>query len=178
MERLISDLLTLSGVNKNQLLLKKLDLNAIIADELNYLQESEPTRAIYFDIQDGMSCWGDEGLIRLLWQNLLSNAWKYTAKVEKPHIIIQQNLEKDRVIYSIRDNGAGFEMEKSDLLFKPFKRLHASSEFPGNGVGLATAEKIIKRHKGAIWASSQAQQGATFYFYLGASKPIGNSKPI
>lgn len=169
LDRIISDLLTLSGVNKNPLLIKKLDINSIITEELRFLQESDPSRVVYVEMQEAMNCWGDEALIRLLWQNLLANAWKYTAKVEQPQIYIQQETIKDKTVFSIRDNGAGFEAEKSDLLFKPFKRLHASSEFPGNGVGLATVQKIVKRHKGAIWASSQTLEGASFYFYLGCS---------
>jgi light-regulated signal transduction histidine kinase (bacteriophytochrome) len=118
--------------------------------------------------------WGDEGLLTILYQNLLSNAWKYTARNKDPAKIEvgMQKGEHGESVFFVSDNGVGFDMRYADKLFRPFQRLHSEEEFEGNGVGLATILRIVNRHGGTIWAESEVGKGATFYFTLGESLPI------
>ncbi|HSG93697.1 MAG TPA: ATP-binding protein, partial [Methylotenera sp.] len=113
-----------------------------------------------------------EGLARIALQNLLNNAWKYTSKVAQPHVEIGLLTGMDNSEFYIRDNGVGFDMKYAKNLFLPFQRLHSEHEFEGDGVGLATTWRVIMRHGGSIRAESSPDQGATFYFSFGKSRPI------
>ena len=108
---------------------------------------------------------GDERLVKVAMENLLQNAWKFTARTSTPRIEVGQMKDGDRAFF-VRDNGAGFDMTYANRLFGVFQRLHTSSEFPGTGVGLATTQRIINRHGGHIWAEGKVDGGATFYFTL------------
>ena len=127
---------------------------------------TEPERQVRFTIEPGLKDNVDPRLIRALLENLLGNAWKYTRKTPEAQIsFVALDINGERV-YCIRDNGAGFDMEKSDQLFEPFQRLHASGEFSGTGVGLATVKRIVERHGGRVWGEGAVGRGASFFFTL------------
>jgi light-regulated signal transduction histidine kinase (bacteriophytochrome) len=110
----------------------------------------------------------DQRLMHIAMINLLENAWKFTGKSEHPHIAFGTDVQNGETVIFVRDNGVGFDMAYAGKLFGTFQRLHRTDEFPGTGVGLATVQRIIKRHGGRIWAESTPDKGATFYFTLGA----------
>jgi light-regulated signal transduction histidine kinase (bacteriophytochrome) len=131
------------------------------------LRATQPDRQVEIVIQPDLKTRGDPRLLRIALENLLGNAWKFTSKVPLARIELgTTGTEDDRTIYFVRDNGAGFDMTYSDKLFGPFQRLHAATEFPGTGIGLATVQRIIHRHGGRVWADSTVGKGATFYFTL------------
>lgn len=164
MAQLIDDLLALSRVTKAPLLRKPFDL-ARMAKEL--IEELGPDTTTYdFIVPASLQVEADQGLIRAVLTNLLSNAWKYSSKRARRIIEIGSTSQDGETIYFVRDNGAGFDSQQARQLFEPFKRFHTEREFPGNGVGLATVYRIIARHDGRIWAESKPDQGATFYFTL------------
>lgn len=169
MGELIDDLLTLSRVTRKIMQRETVNLSALVHKEAEALQQEEPERAVEWHIQADLNAYGDATLLRSLLQNLIGNAWKFTRR-RRPARIEFGSLEQagQRVFY-VRDNGAGFNMDYADDLFVPFKRLHAVAEFPGTGVGLATTQRIVKRHGGRIWAEAAVDAGATFYFTLGAA---------
>jgi light-regulated signal transduction histidine kinase (bacteriophytochrome) len=113
-----------------------------------------------------MTCSGDPRLIRILLDNLLGNAWKFTGKTPHARIEIGSSAAGGATTYFVRDNGAGFDMSYADKLFGPFQRLHSLNEFPGTGIGLATAQRILQRHGGRIWGEGKPGEGAVFYFTL------------
>jgi PAS domain S-box-containing protein len=169
MDQIIHDLLDLSKVNLVQLNYQQIDLAEIAQAVFAELRELDPKHNVVFKHPEKMPANGDYGLMKIALHNLLSNAWKYTQQTASPLIEFDttNNGERDsqRVFY-IKDNGIGFDAKYSDKLFVAFSRLHPESEFEGTGVGLATVQRIIQRHKGRIWAESQPGQGATFYFSL------------
>ena len=110
---------------------------------------------------------GDSNLLKVLMENLLSNAWKFTRKTENAFIEVGKTQEDGQAIYFVRDNGAGFNMKYVNKLFGVFQRLHQMEEFPGTGIGLATVQRVILRHGGRIWAEGAVNEGATFYFTVG-----------
>jgi light-regulated signal transduction histidine kinase (bacteriophytochrome) len=131
------------------------------------LQTTEIGRQVKFSIEPGLVVNGDRSLLRILVENLLGNAWKFTSR--KPRAEIQlgaRNSSQSDKVFFVRDNGSGFDMESSSRLFGVFQRLHTDSEFPGTGVGLATVQRIVHRHGGKIWAEAAVGEGATFYFVL------------
>jgi PAS domain S-box-containing protein len=164
---LIDDLLMLSRVTRDQIQWENIDLSAMAHDTVEKLQQENPQRKISIDIQSGLTTVGDRRLLQIAMDNLLSNAWKYTQKTEHPKFSFGMQRKNGKPVYFIKDNGAGFDMTYSNKLFGAFQRLHSSSEFEGTGVGLATVQRIIRRHGGSIWADAQVDQGATFYFTLG-----------
>jgi signal transduction histidine kinase len=172
LDNLIDDLLELSRVTRTEMLRKRVDISRLVYEEIQILKEMSPDRNVDIRIAEKLESWGDEGLIKILFQNLLSNAWKYTAQNENPIIEIGRVESKDNNNFFIKDNGIGFDMKYSDQLFQPFQRLHTDQEFEGNGVGLATIMRIIIRHGGEIWPESEVGKGTTFYFTLGKSIPI------
>jgi light-regulated signal transduction histidine kinase (bacteriophytochrome) len=133
---------------------------------VNGLQQGSPERSVDVSIWDGMKAWGDGRLILVALENLLGNAWKFTAKSANPKIEVGTIQEDGKSIYFVRDNGAGFDMAYVDKLFGVFQRLHGQHEFPGTGVGLATVQRIILRHGGRIWANAAPGKGAVFFFTL------------
>ena len=165
MGALIDHLLELSRVGRAQIKLGQVNLSEIARAILGSLQETEPSRCVGLSIQDGITVSGDPSLLRQLLENLLGNAWKYTSKKPSAHIEFGRTQAAGEMTYFIKDDGAGFDMEYKDNLFEAFQRLH-SSEFEGDGIGLTTAQRIINRHGGNIWADGMVDKGATFYFTL------------
>jgi signal transduction histidine kinase len=163
MGELIDALLELSRVSRAELTRKPVSLTKIANDVVTQLTASEPSRTVQFIIQDGLRAHGDPQLLRVLLENLLGNAWKFVAKRTAGKIELGQS--EDGSFY-VRDNGAGFDMAYAAKLFMPFQRLHAVSDYPGTGIGLATVQRIVRRHGGKIWAEGAINQGATFHFTL------------
>ena len=168
--QLIDDLLNLSRVTSGAMLREPVDLSAIARSICDELQGSAPERKVEFVIADGGTVEGDPRLLQVVIDNLLRNSWKYTS--HQPAARIEFGIQnKDGIpVYFVRDNGVGFDPRASNRLFQPFQRLHSSEEFPGNGVGLATVQRIVRRHGGDVWAESEVGKGATFYFSLGRRK--------
>jgi light-regulated signal transduction histidine kinase (bacteriophytochrome) len=167
MGRSIDDLLTLSRVTRSDIRLESVDLSPLVSRICAELQQSQPERQVEFIIPSNAIARGDVHLLHLMLENLLNNAWKFTSK--RPQASIEFGLvhqDSGIPIYFVRDNGAGFDMAYSDKLFGPFQRLHGMHEFPGNGIGLATVQRIVHRHGGRVWAQAAIEQGATFYFTL------------
>jgi signal transduction histidine kinase len=167
MGRLIDDLLRLSRVTRSPLTFQEVDLSALARGIADELQRQEPERRAYFHIEDAVKVRGDPGLLEIVLENLLGNAWKFTSKHPVAAIEFGVSHNGASPIYFVRDDGAGFDMEYADKLFGPFQRLHSSQSFDGTGVGLATVQRIISRHGGRLWAEGAVEEGATFYFTLG-----------
>ncbi len=165
MEQLISDLLALSQVSRREMVRLPVDLSAIVRELCGTLQKQQPDRNVEVQVNITMLVEGDPGLLRIAMQNLIDNAWKYTARADTPRIEFGSLTEEPGCFY-LRDNGAGFDMRYADKLFGVFQRLHRAEEFEGTGIGLATVKRIIRRHGGTIRAESAPGEGATFYFTL------------
>ena len=170
MGQLIDALLGLSRVSRTELIRRQANLSEIAHEIIRQLQAGAPARAVDFVIQPGLVVNGDQGLLRSLLENLLGNAWKFSSKVDRPRIEVGQVQVDGSWDYFVRDNGAGFDMAYADKLFTPFQRLHSAREFVGNGIGLATVQRIIRRHGGRIRAQGAPNEGATFYFTLDATR--------
>jgi GAF domain-containing protein len=170
MGQLIDDLLSLSRVTRSDLKQELVDLSAIALAITSDLRQSAPDRDVQFVIQEGLRVSGDSHLLRVVLVNLLENAWKFTSR--KPQARIEFGVVNDtgKKIYFIKDDGAGFDMAYSHKLFGAFQRLHSMADFPGNGIGLATIQRVIHRHGGRVWAEGAVGQGATFYFTLGVGE--------
>jgi two-component system sensor histidine kinase/response regulator len=177
MELLIEDLLRLSHITKAEMRGELIDLSGTAEKIAESLHRTEPDRFVEFAITPKLSAYGDPALLQVALENLLGNAWKYTANHKRARIELGQTananlddpdprLAGDVPVYYVRDDGAGFDMAFAGKLFAPFQRLHNSDEFPGTGIGLATVQRIINRHGGRIWARGEQEKGATFYFYL------------
>jgi PAS domain S-box-containing protein len=163
---LIDDLLNLSRVTRSEMRLEKTDLGAIARSVAAELQRTQPERRAEFRIEEGLEAFVDSHLIRIALENLLNNAWKFTSKGEFACIEFGGTQCDGRLTYYVRDDGVGFDPAYATRLFGAFQRLHAMTEFPGTGVGLATVQRIVHRHGGRIWAQSAVGRGATFYFTL------------
>jgi signal transduction histidine kinase len=134
------------------------------------LKGLEPGRKVDFVISAVEKVDGDPRLLKIVLENLLRNSWKYTSTHPRARIEFGSTLENGRTVYFVRDDGAGFDPRSADRLFQPFQRLHPTAEFPGNGIGLATVQRIVRRHGGEIWATGEVERGATFYFTLGSPR--------
>jgi PAS domain S-box-containing protein len=168
MAQLIDDLLALSRVTRSEIRRETVHLSALaqaIADEL---KQTAPDRPVDFVIAPGLMAQGDPRLLRVVLDNLLRNAWKFTRKQARARIELGATLEGGQTAFYMRDNGAGFDMNYAHKLFCAFQRLHAHTDYEGTGIGLATVQRIIKRHGGRVWAEGQVNRGATFYFTLPA----------
>jgi light-regulated signal transduction histidine kinase (bacteriophytochrome) len=166
MEKLISSLLELSRVSQGELAPEFVDLSAIAKNVADGLLLAEPGRKVTFRIAEELITKGDQQLLSVVLDNLLSNALKYTSEEEEASIEFGAMKYRGNKAYYVRDNGAGFDMSFAEKLFIPFNRLHSADRFKGHGIGLATVKKIINRHKGEIWAQSKVGGGTTFYFTL------------
>jgi len=171
MSLLIDDLLNLSRASSHPLRRTPIDLSHIAEKIAARLKAESNGRKVDWSVAKGAQVFADEGLLQVVMENLLGNSWKYTSKIERAEIQFGFKEEGNRTVYFVRDNGAGFNPRYSDRLFRPFERLHSQSEFSGTGVGLATAYRIITRHGGEIWATSNVDQGATFFFTLPYDTP-------
>jgi signal transduction histidine kinase len=167
MAALIDALLNLSRVARSALHCESVALSSLAEDIARELQQSEPQRAVAFVIQPRLAARGDARLLRVVLENLVGNAWKFTVRQPQPVIEFGARGEPDGPVFYVRDNGAGFDMAYAQRLFGAFQRLHGQHEYPGTGIGLATVQRIIHRHNGRVWAESQVGAGATFYFTLG-----------
>jgi len=165
MGELIDALLGLSRVSRAELVRKPVNLSKLANDVIAQLRASESSRNVQWVVQEGVSWHGDPQLLRALLENLLANAWKFVAKRDDARI--EFGCSADHTFF-VRDNGAGFDMTYAGKLFIPFQRLHAASEYAGTGIGLATVQRIVRRHGGKIWAEGAVDAGATFFFTLGA----------
>ena len=173
MSQLIDDMLILSRITRYEIHCSNLDLSRIVRDITERLKTENPGRSVEVRIECTVFAFADERLMRIALTNLIENAWKYTSKSNNPAIefgtVNEQGTRRDHSYdkaYFIRDNGVGFDMRFKNKLFLPFQRLHSASEFKGTGVGLATVQRIIQRHAGTIWAESEPEKGAVFYFTL------------
>jgi hypothetical protein len=167
MNQLINDLLNLSRLTRAEMNLTSVNLSEIAQRIVENLRRQEPERQVKITIQPGLVANGDLSLLQATLDNLLHNAWKFTSRSQQATIEIGGFMDEGNMVYFVRDNGAGFDMQYAQKLFTPFQRLHTSNEFEGTGVGLATVKRIIQRHHGKIWAEGQQGKGATFYFTLG-----------
>ncbi len=167
MSQLIDDLLNLSRLSRASLNVDKVNLSEVATKVTEEIRRSDPERAnIQVEIQPNLWVEGDPNLLRIVMENLLNNAWKYTSKTEKPVISFGRTQKSGEDVFFVRDNGAGFDMRFAEKLFGAFQRLHSVDEFPGNGIGLATVRRIIHRHGGEITANGKPNEGATFSFTL------------
>jgi signal transduction histidine kinase len=165
MGELIDDLLTLARLSRSEMHVKQVDLSRLAHQAVATLRESDPERKVAVTIQEGLTATGDERLLALALGNLLENAWKFTARRGEAVIEVEQQPQAPHAFY-VRDNGVGFDMAYAGRLFAPFQRLHTSNDFAGNGIGLATVQRIVHRHGGQIWTEAAVDKGATFYFTL------------
>ncbi len=166
MGKLIDDILELSKITRSDIALREVNLSAEVGEILKHLQDAHPKRKVKTLVQSGLLAEGDPSLIRVALENLLGNAWKYSA--ETPEAVIEFGAQRvgNCLVYHVRDNGIGFDESYSDKLFRPFERLHNDERFKGTGIGLATVARAVKRMGGDVWATSSPGQGAVFYFAL------------
>ncbi|MEN9222936.1 MAG: CHASE3 domain-containing protein [Thermostichus sp. BF3_bins_97] len=167
MGQLIDDLLMLSRVTRSELKRDWVNLSQLAHWIAQELEQSNPQRSVLWSIEPDLMAYGDPRLLRVVLENLLDNAWKFTAKQEQAHIEVGSHRQDHERIYFVRDNGAGFDMHYADKLFGPFQRLHPSEDYAGTGIGLATVQRIIHRHGGHIGAEAALGEGAIFSFTLG-----------
>jgi signal transduction histidine kinase len=169
MSNMIDDLLDLSRSTSTALHLKRLDLSAMTNAILESLARTDPDRQVKIEIHPNCEIEGDSGLVQIVMQNLLRNAWKFTGRRDVAEIEFGCTQRDGMPVMYVRDNGAGFNPQLADRLFQPFERLHGAAEFPGTGIGLATVRRIIGRHGGEVWAQGEPDKGATFFFTLSSS---------
>jgi signal transduction histidine kinase len=170
MRSLIDGLLSLSRFSRAELRHAPIDLSAIARGIATSLAKSTPDRVVEFKIMENVVADGDEMLLRAVLENLISNAWKFTAKRAEATIEFGVQPDDGQHTYYVRDNGAGFDPTQASKMFRPFQRLHSSKEFEGTGIGLATVQRILQRHGGKAWAEGEPGHGATIYFTTGSSR--------
>lgn len=166
MGQLIDDLLLLARLSRSDMHIERIDLSKMANEIIEALREANPERKVQVNIQPGVMVMADRKLFKVVMENLLGNAWKYTSKKPEATIDFYAQEIDGETQYVLRDNGAGFDMAYADKMFGAFQRLHGVSEFEGTGVGLATVQRIINRHHGRIWAEGEPGQGARFYFVV------------
>ncbi len=173
MAELIDDLLTLSRVTRSDLHRTTIDVSEIARSALTRLQRSDSTRNVDIQIASGLTADADPRLLTVVFDNLLGNAWKFTSKTANARIELSASEENGERVYAIRDNGAGFDMQYANKLFGVFQRLHSATDFEGTGIGLATVQRVIRRHGGRVWAEGKPENGASFFFTLGRRRGNG-----
>jgi PAS domain S-box-containing protein len=171
---LIDDLLRLARVTRTDMAQTRIDLSALAKEVSEDLCRNKGYNATALAVQAGLTGYGDPPLLRIVLENLLDNAWKYSSKITQPKIVFGRLAQAGQAVYFVRDNGAGFDMTYVNKLFGAFQRLHRDQDFSGTGVGLATVKRIIHRHSGKVWAEGLPGEGAVFYFTLGDSDPVEN----
>ncbi len=174
MGTLIDDILELSRVSRHSMRRGQVDLSRLAREIVEEQAHGAPERAVEVAIAEGCTAFGDPQLLRVMMQNLLENAWKYSGKEAAPKIEFGRETRDGEAVFFVRDNGVGFDMKYADRLFTPFQRLHKPEEFAGTGIGLATVARIVRRHGGRVWAESAPGQGATLRLTLGtpSDKPL------
>lgn len=166
LDEMLEAMLKLSRLARAEFIPTKINLSTIVEDVIRDLSLAEPGRAIDVTIEPDVEVFGDPQMLKVLIDNLINNSWKYSAHKERTSIIFGKQNDGPSPVYFVRDKGAGFDMKDADKLFRVFTRLHDQSQFKGSGIGLATVQKVISRHGGAIWAEGEVGQGATFFFTL------------
>jgi len=166
MSRLIDDLLSLSRVNREKLTAGAVNLSALAQSVINGFREQEPARKVEFILTPDVMASGDARLLAVALENLLGNAWKFSAKRPDAKIEFGARVDGEKKVFFVRDNGAGFDMKYAKKLFGAFQRLHHMSDFPGSGIGLAIVKRVINRHGGEVWCEAEMNKGATFNFTL------------
>jgi len=169
MSELIDALMRLSRVGKQAMNLQPVDAAAMVREVLDERSAEQAQRGIVAKIGDLPQVRADPALLRQVFVNLLSNAFKYTRRVQQPRIEVRAERLGEELVFSVRDNGVGFDVARAARVFDAFQRFHGSDEFEGSGVGLSIVQRILQRHGGRIWAQSEPGQGAVFYFTLGAA---------
>ncbi len=178
MNGMIDALLALSRLSSRPLARQPVDLSQLAGFIVDELRRESPEREVDMRIEPGLIAEGDPTLLRIALENLLGNAWKYSAKVDQARIAFERTEQRGRGVYTVSDNGAGFDMRFADRLFGIFQRLHSASDFQGTGIGLASVRRIVRRHGGDIWAESQVGVGSRFHFTLAESgSPAGTAAP-
>jgi len=173
MSDLIENLLRLSSITQGDVQRKRLDIADTAKAVIEDLRQADPDRCVECRIAESLPASGDPTLLRTVMENLLNNAWKFTSKTPEALIEVGASHRNGQRVYFVRDNGAGFDMSLADDLFRAFRRLHGDAEFDGNGIGLATVRRIVRRHGGNIWAEGEVDKGAAFYFTLETGAPGG-----
>jgi PAS domain S-box-containing protein len=169
MGQLIDDLLTLARTTRRELVREEVDLSELAQEISSQLRSANPGRVVATTIAPGLTAEGDRTLLRQLLENLLNNAWKFTSQLGQARVEFGIEQDEEKQVLFVRDNGAGFDMRYADKLFGAFQRLHDERDFPGNGIGLATVQRIVHRHGGQIWAEAEPGKGTTFRFTLNRS---------
>ena len=169
MDHIINDLLSLSHISKSTIETENHNISEIAERAVDTMRDYEPERKISIDIKKDVFAQVDPNLLQLCFDNLFSNAWKYSSKINGAHIEFGTTEKNRETVYYVKDNGIGFNMYDSNKLFVPFQRLHHNSEFEGTGIGLMIVKRIIEKHGGKIWAESEQNKGAVFYFTLNAN---------
>lgn len=170
LDQLVSDLLRSAQAGRQPPSTVPMSLSSVARDVVANLRARAPSREIDVIIAEGLEVLADPKLVAIVLENLLGNAWKYTARATRPRIELGRTTNRGRDCFFVRDNGAGFDPKSAARLFTPFARLHGANEFVGTGVGLSTTKRIIERHGGEIWADGKVGEGATFFWTLGTPK--------
>lgn len=166
MATLIDSLLALARIARTAVKKEMIDLSAHVESAAKDLEAAHPHRRVEVVVQANMAVEGDAVLVRTLLDNLLANAWKFTARTESARVTIGCSVDRGVRVFHVSDNGVGFDMAHAKKLFGPFQRLHAVNDFPGNGIGLATVQRIVQRHGGSVWGEGVPNEGAKFSFTL------------
>jgi PAS domain S-box-containing protein len=166
MSELVEGLLALSQAERRRLRLEDVDVGAMARDILDMLTRQQPGRDVRITIEPDLMAHADRGLVTSLLDNLLGNAWKFTARRAHTEIVVGRTPDACESIFYVKDNGAGFDMSQASHLFTAFERLHGNDEFPGMGIGLATVQRVCARHGGRAWAEAEPDKGACFFFTL------------
>ncbi|WP_437123444.1 sensor histidine kinase [Tistlia consotensis] len=174
---LIDDLLRLSRVARAELAPEAVDLGALALEVVEGLRSASPERAVEVEIARDLTARGDPRLLRIALENLIGNAWKFTAGRTPARIELGRCEQDGKPAFFVRDNGVGFDMTYAGQLFRAFQRLHDARSFPGTGIGLATVQRIVHKHGGAVWAEAATNEGATFYFTLESAIRPGRLDP-
>ncbi len=173
MNSMIDALLALSQLSSRPLSHQPVDLSQLAAYVVEDLRRQSPERSVTVHLDTGLLTQGDPTLLRVVLENLIGNAWKYTARTRGAQIWLERGQHNGLPVFTVRDNGAGFDMRFADRLFGVFQRLHSASDFPGTGIGLASVRRIIGRHGGEIWAESAVDHGSSFYFTIATAHTAG-----
>jgi PAS domain S-box-containing protein len=166
MEQLVRDLFSLSTVSRGELRRSQVDISAIAREAAAGLARAHPDRTVAVEVEDGLVAWADPGLVRIVIENLLANAWKFTRQRPQARIRVGRDAAEAIPTFFVEDNGAGFDPQFAAKLFEPFRRLHSAKDFEGTGIGLATIRRIVSRHGGRAWAQGAVNEGATMRFTL------------